>query len=434
MEQTGLLQTIEKCGIVGAGGAGFPSHVKYNAKADTLILNAAECEPLMHKDKEILKRWPAECMDGVRKVMAQVGAKRGIIAIKEKYKEVFEALAPHMQGLEFLKMGNYYPAGDELVLVWEATGRVVAPGNIPLSVGCVVTNVETVLNVQRAKPVVTSFLSIVGEVKKPQSLEVTVGMTVQDVLDYVGGPTCDDPVFLMGGVMMGRYSENASELISKTTGGIVVLNRDHDLIRRYTRPAAEYNKIAKASCDQCNFCTELCPRYLLGHPIEPHKNMRNMGFKATVLELVQGAEFCCECNLCSFYACPEDLDPKNVSTDLKRMIQQKAKSERMSFKPGSVEAHGMAKYRKAPIPKLMKKLQIDHFVNKAPLAVEILVSSRVAVPLKQHVGSPCTPVVKTGDKVRRGDVIGKPEGLGALIHASIDGVVKSVGQTVVIEG
>ena len=75
-----------------------------------------------------------------------------------------------------------------------------------------------------------------------------------------------------------------------------------------------------ASCDQCNFCTELCPRYLLGHPIEPHKNRRNSGFAATDWDLVAGAEFCCECNLCSLYACPEDLDPKNISTDLLKQI------------------------------------------------------------------------------------------------------------------
>ncbi len=434
MNQKEFLERVRDCGIVGAGGAGFPSHIKYNAKADTVILNAAECEPLMHKDKELLKRWPRECMDGFRKVMQQVGASKGIVAIKEKYKEVFDALKPHMQDLEFLKMGNYYPAGDELILVWEATGRVVAPGNIPLSVGCIVTNVETVLNTERNRPVITSFLSVVGEVKNPASLEVTVGMTVREVIDSVGGVTCSDPVLLIGGVMMGRYSEDFEERIAKTTGGIVVLNREYDLVRKYTRPKAEYDKIAKSSCDQCNFCTELCPRYLLGHPIEPHKNMRNMGFKATVFDLVKGAEFCCECNLCSFYACPEDLDPKNVSTDLKRMIQQKSKEDRLSFKPGSVEAHGMAKYRKAPIPKLMKKLQIDHFVNSAPMGNSVLSSDRVRIPLKQHVGGACVAVVKVGDKVKAGDLIGKPEGLGAFVHASISGTVRAIDSSVLIEG
>ena len=423
-----LLDSIQKNGIVGAGGAGFPSHIKFNAKAEIVIMNAAECEPLLHKDKQMLKEYPQECIEGLKIIMRQVGASRGILGIKAKYQYVFDALEPFMEpGLEFCRLGNFYPAGDEITLVYEATGRVVAPGQIPLTAGCVVTNVETLFNVHRNKPVTTSFLSVVGDVKTPVTLEVKVGATVGDCIQAAGGAQCADPVYLLGGTMMGQLCEDFELPVTKITGGIVVLDRSHDLVRRYSRTKLHYDKIAKASCDQCNFCTELCPRYLMGHPIEPHKNMRNSGFAVTDWDLVAGAEFCCECNLCSFYACPEDLDPKNISTDLKWIIKGKAEG-RLTFAPDSVQEHPMAEYRKAPIPKLMRKLGIDNFLNEAPLKPGVVGSTQVRVALSQHLGAPAQSVVKVGDQVQEGQLLAQPDGgaMGACIHASIAGTVQAI--------
>ncbi len=429
-----ILEDIRANGVVGAGGAGFPSHVKFKASAEIVIMNAAECEPLLHKDKQLLKVYPRECIQGLKTVMSLVGAKRGILGIKEKYTYVFDALEPYMEeGLEFCRLGNFYPAGDEITLVYEATGRVVAPGQIPLSTGCIVTNVETLLNVHRSKPVTTSFLSVAGAVKTPVSLEVEVGTSFSTCVKAAGGVTCDDPILLLGGPMMGTLCDDFEEPVKKTTGGIIVLDKSHDLIRRYSRSKLHYDKIAKSSCDQCNFCTELCPRYLMGHPIEPHKNMRNIGFASTKWDFIAGAEFCCECNLCSFYACPEDLDPKNVSTDLKWIIKGKSEG-RLKFEPGEVEAHPMMKYRKAPIPKLMRKLGIDHFQNVAPLVAGVVGSGSVRIPLSQHSGASAEPVVQVGARVEQGQLIGKPpEGaLGASIHSSINGMVKKVDDHILI--
>jgi Na+-translocating ferredoxin:NAD+ oxidoreductase RnfC subunit len=169
---------------------------------------------------------------------------------------------------------------------------------------------------------------------------------------------------------------------------------------------------------------------LLGHPIEPHKNRRNKGFKTDNIQLVIGAEFCCECNLCSFYSCPEDLDPKNVSTDLKQMIMQKAEN-RLKFSPGQVSAHPMIKYRKAPLPKLIQKLGLQKYQNVAPLLPEPVMTDLVRIALKQHIGAPCQPKVKTGDTVQKGQLIATPgeKQLGANIHASINGVVTNINET-----
>jgi Na+-translocating ferredoxin:NAD+ oxidoreductase RnfC subunit len=430
------LNTIYERGIVGAGGAGFPSHIKFRAEAEIVIMNGAECEPLLHKDKQLLKTWPQECLNGLREVMKLVGAKRGIVAVKEKYDYVFKALEPFMTSpLEFCRLGNFYPAGDEITLVYETVGRVVAPGQIPLSTGCIVSNVETLFNIQKGKPVTTSFLSVVGEVRNPVSLEVLIGSPCEEAISAAGGVTCEDPVLLLGGPMMGQFTEDLSTPITKTTGGILVLDRSHDLIRLYLRSRQEYEKIAKASCDQCNFCTELCPRYLLGHPIEPHKNMRNTGFATSRQDLIAGAEFCCECNLCSLYACPEDLDPKNISTDLKWVIKNKTEG-RLNFDPGSVKAHPMMDFRKAPIPKLMRKLDLDRFTNKAPLKSGLVGSLVVQIPLSQHIGAPAKALVSEGETVEKGQIIARPQegDLGACIHASISGKVLSVGNRIQIRG
>ncbi|MCO4782598.1 MAG: SLBB domain-containing protein [Candidatus Cloacimonetes bacterium] len=431
------IENIKRWGVVGAGGAGFPSHVKFDAKAEIVIMNGAECEPLLHKDKELLRLYPNECIEGLKIIMDLVGASRGIIGIKGKYKEVVDVVKAHLvDGVEVCELGNYYPAGDELSLVFDTTGRVVAPGNIPLTVGCVVSNVETMLNVAKKTAVTTSFLTVAGDVQNAISIEAVIGSTLGDCIQLAGGALCEDPVMIVGGPMMGRFSDDFSELITKTTGGVVVLDRSHDLVRKYLRPKVEYDKIAKASCDGCSFCTELCPRYLLGHPIEPHKNMRSKGFEMTVDQLIAGAEFCCECNLCSFYACPEDLDPKNVSADLRKLIQQKPKEERLSFKPGDVDHHPMLEYRKAPIPKLMRKIQIDQFDRSAPMHKSVLTTDFVKIPLSQHIGAPADPLVRVGETVKVGQIIGRPDPskLGAFVHASIAGEVTKVDQYIHIKG
>jgi Na+-translocating ferredoxin:NAD+ oxidoreductase RnfC subunit len=156
------LNTIAEAGVVGAGGAGFPTHVKLAGKADAVLINAAECEPLLHKDKEVLHAFGDEVLDGLQAAMRLVGASEGRIGIKEKYHDVIDALRPRLPGgVEIALLCDSYPAGDEFILVYDVLGRVIPPGGIPLHVGAVVINVETALNVALAdrQPVVEKFLT-----------------------------------------------------------------------------------------------------------------------------------------------------------------------------------------------------------------------------------------------------------------------------------
>jgi len=433
-------QTIFDAGVVGAGGAGFPTHVKLAGKADTLLLNAAECEPLLHKDKEVLREYADEVIEGMAIGMQLVGAGRGVIGIKEKYRDVIDLLRSKLSPfpMEVAPLRDAYPAGDEFILVYDVLHRVIPPGGIPLAVGAVVLNVETAMNVARAaeRPVTEKYLTVAGAVAEPVTLRVPVGVTLAQCVAAAGGPTVPDANYIVGGVMMGYLEENHDALVDKTTGGVIVLPDDHVVVRRRRQDWKQIARIGRSACDQCSFCTELCPRWLLGHPIEPHRAMRSLEFNLVGEANVVGTQFCCECNLCSLYSCPEDLDPKNVCTQNKRRLAaEKRRWENPPFNPKRPEVH--LANRKAPMSRLMTKLGLRRFRNVGPLRDALLPADRVGIKLKQHVGAPCEPLVGVGQQVKKGQMVGRPPvidgraALGAPVHASIDGTVASIENGVV---
>jgi cobalamin reductase len=430
---TNFIDQVRSNGIVGAGGAGFPTYAKLKASVDTLIINGAECEPLLHKDKELLKHFCDELIEGMAQIQAHLGAKETILGIKGKYLEVIELLTPKLrEGMRIHPLGDFYPAGDEFVLVYDTIGKVIPRGGLPIHVGAVVMNVETILNVARAKPVTTKFLTVAGAVNHPQTVEVPIGVTYRSVIEACGGAKVEPYALITGGTMMGRLAENLDDPITKTTGGLLVFPEDHPLILKYSRTESDVRLIGKSACDQCSFCTEMCPRYLLGHPIEPHKAMRALGFSHDKLQLVVGTNYCCECNLCSLIACPEDLAPKDICAINKRELRE----QKISY-PEDIpdrQVHGMREGRQTPISRLITKLGLNCFENKGPLTDINMSPQQVNLPMRQHVGAPAQPVVSVGDRVKQGDLIGAVDNdqLGTPIHASIDGIVKLAQDTHII--
>ena len=170
------INEIQKLGIIGAGGAGFPTHVKLNSSPDSIIMNAAECEPLLHKDMQILRNHGDTVLEGFKIAMQLTGAREGIIGIKEKHHEEIQLLESKVSGNSRVQaIDDVYPAGDEVTLIYMTTGRIVPPGALPVSVGCVVQNVETLYNIGMNKPVVTKFISVAGAVEEPATVEIPVG-------------------------------------------------------------------------------------------------------------------------------------------------------------------------------------------------------------------------------------------------------------------
>jgi Na+-translocating ferredoxin:NAD+ oxidoreductase RnfC subunit len=426
-------ERVDELGIVGAGGGGFPTAVKLRTQVSTVIANAAECEPLLHKDKELLHHHSEPFLRGLTLAMQMVGAREGVVGIKEKYQEIIDALsAAAPAGVRVVPLPDCYPAGDEFILVHMVTGRVIPPGGLPKDVDVAVANVETLMNIALDRPVTHKYLTVAGAVANPVTLRVPVGITIGEVIEAAGGPTVQDFGILLGGVMMAKPAANLDVPVTKTTGGIIVLPTDHSLIRRHNAPWIHVQRIGRSACDQCRFCTEFCPRFLLGHPIEPHRAMQSLGFQ-TGADAMVSTLYCCECNLCTLWACPEDLDPKTVCVQNKPL----ARERNLTFKgsPESITPNPMAEFRRVPMKRLIARLGLSEFNNTGPLTEYNFAPRKVNVLLKQHAGAPAIPVVKTGDRVGAGDLIAAPEQgkLGARIHASIDGRVTLNSDAIVIE-
>ena len=433
------VEQIAEAGVVGAGGAGFPTHVKLAGRADTVLINAAECEPLLHKDKEVLREHAEAVLEGLATAMERVGAERGFVGIKEKYTDVIEILRPHLaKGMSVAPLRDAYPAGDEFILVYDVLGRVIPPGGIPLNVGAVVMNVETAVNVAVAatRPVTEKFVSVAGAVAQPMTLRVPVGAPLSACVAAAGGATIPDANYVVGGAMMGYLEDNHDAPVAKTTGAVIVLPNEHVVVRRRRQSWRQITRIGRSACDQCSFCTELCPRYLLGHPIEPHRAMRSLGFNLVGGANVAGTAFCCVCNLCSLYSCPEDLDPKEVCAENKRRLAgESARWKDPPFNPSRPARH--MRNRKAPMKRLIQKLGLAGFANVGPMCAEPVEARIVEIPLKQHIGVPCEAVVTVGKRVSAGDVVGRrpvkdgKPALGAPVHASIAGTISAVENSVV---
>ena len=426
-------ERVEELGIIGAGGGGFPTSVKLRTPVSMVIANAAECEPLLHKDKELLQHHAEPFLCGLRLAMQMVGAREGVIGIKEKYHEIIDALeAEAPVGVRVVPLPDCYPAGDEFILVHMVTGRVIPPGGLPKDVDTAVANVETLMNIGLDRPVTHKYLTVAGAVANPVTVRAPIGITIGEVLEAAGGPTVEDFGILLGGVMMAKPAANLDVPITKTTGGIIVLPIDHSLIRRHNAPWIHVQRIGRSACDQCRFCTEFCPRFLLGHPIEPHRAMQSLGF-ATGADAMVSTLYCCECNLCTMWACPEDLDPKTVCVENKPL----ARERNLTFKGSSdsIVPNPMAEFRRVPMKRLIARLGLSEYNNTGPLTEHNFAPPKVNVLLKQHAGAPAVPVVKTGERVRMGGLIAAPEQgkLGARIHASIDGMATVNTDAIIIQ-
>ncbi len=426
-----LAGQLRECGVVGAGGAGFPTSVKATAEVEFVLANGAECEPLLHKDVELMQNFPAEIVAGMHLMMEATKAKRGKFGIKEKNARAVEAVRACLKPdqVDLVLLGDFYPSGDEYELVYSATGRLIPPAGIPLQVGCVVNNVETLYNVHQAskgEPVVRKFVSVAGAVREPKSFWAPVGASFRDLIDWAGGASVPDFGLFVSGIMMGKLTFDLEDVVTKTTAGLIVLPREHYLVPRKGRPLEAMHRIGKSACDQCSYCTEFCPRYLLGYDVQPHKVMRSLGFTlAGTAFWNQSAELCCACGLCTLYACPEDLYPKEACDRAKRDMRA-AGIKFVQQKP--VVVHPMKEGRRVPLAQLRRRLKIEDYEGETPYRAIDHTPRVVRIKLSQHAGKPATPVVKVGDKVGRGAAVGKvaaPD-LGAAVHASIAGTVKQV--------
>jgi len=210
--------------------------------------------------------------------------------------------------------------------------------------------------------------------------------------------------------MMGKLVRDLSKPVTKTTAGLIVLQRDHAIIQRYSTPPGAMAHIGKSACDQCSYCTELCPRYLLGYDVQPHAVMRSLGFTATGSEIWNRyALLCCGCGICTLYSCPESLYPREACldgiADLRSIGQGKWEGEK------EVRVHPLKEFRRVPSQLLMKKLGVDGLDAEAPLTPMECRPQVVEIPLKQHTGTPASAFNR--DECRRSTCTWSPRASSA---------------------
>jgi Na+-translocating ferredoxin:NAD+ oxidoreductase RnfC subunit len=439
MEIKELISIVKEHGVIGAGGAGFPTYAKLDQRVDTIILNCAECEPLLKVHRQLLQKHAYEIMETLALVTDALKVDKAYIAVKEAYTKTVEAVQANLASfpkLELKCLPEVYPMGDEVILIYETTGKVVAPGSIPIEVGVAVFNAETLWNihnaVQNKKPVSTKCFSIVGDVKKPVTVETPIGMTVEDAVDLAGGPSITDPAYIMGGPMTGNLV-NPYDTVTKTTNAIIVLPKNHYVVQKKMANVSIDMKRAMASCCQCEMCTDLCPRHLLGQPITPHLFMRAATSGVTSqVEPFLNTMFCSSCGLCEMYSCPQSLAPRTLIAKYKNGLRSKGIGVPKGIPLRDVDP--MREYRAVPMGRLIARLDLSRYDVDAPFTEMKAIPKQVRIKLSQHIGAKAVPVVAKGDIVQKDQMIAAAEEgkLSIPVHTGISGKVLEVNENYII--
>lgn len=427
-----LVRAVRQAGVVGAGGAGFPTHRKLKGGIATVIVNAAECEPLLQVDQVLLDQFLDVVLEGIWVVFSAVKAKKAYIAIKAKHHRLnrrIQEAAASQPWLELAALPDIYPMGDEHVLCRHILGRSVPPGGIPLDLGAVVLNVETLYNVAMAcegRPVTHSWVTVAGAVREPVTVRVPIGMAVEQVV-AAAKPIGSDWRVIEGGPMMGKVVQRLDQPVTKTTKGLIVVPEGHRLLEFHGAVADNWVlKRADQVCCSCTACTDLCPRHLLGHPLAPHRIMRallgGINLDSTVL---QTAVLCSECGVCDGFACPMGLSPRAVNRLIKFQLS-KAGRAKPSFQLTAADDWGLDS--QVPVDRLMYRLNLMEWNRPVSTLHDIGTPSEVSIPLRQHVGVPAKPKAKVGTRVAEGEMVAAcpSNQLGANVHTGVSGTVTSI--------
>lgn len=436
-----LQKIVYDAGVVGAGGAGFPTHRKFSDKVKQIIVNAAECEPLMMVDHHILEHHLQALVDTLNVLVDTMGADEAIIGIKGKNMHLLdEKIVASLNGtkVKIKEIPDIYPAGDEVVLTYETTGKIIPEGAIPVMVGVMVINVETVYNIHcaitKGESVTQKYVTIGGDVAEDITIKVPIGMKISEVLESAGYGDLADKAVINGGPMMGKLVDIENDVVTKTTKGLLIFPTSHSIIQRKKMPMSMTLKRASAACCNCTMCSDMCPRNLLGYNINVHKTVRAASHsEVNDTESFLQAALCCGCGVCTVIGCQQMLDPQKISMEVKGSLAKNGLRRQNNKAPEKVRPERASRLVSSSV--LIDRLGIRKYVKSHVERKYMDFSPKeVYIELKQHVGKPTSATVKVGTKVKVGDVVAQTayEDLGTTMHASIDGKVKAVTDRFVI--
>jgi Na+-translocating ferredoxin:NAD+ oxidoreductase subunit C len=297
-----VVAAVQKGGVVGLGGAAFPTHVKLlppkDVSIELLLVNGAECEPYLTTDHRTMVEYPERVWYGVRIMMKALGVGRAVIGVENNKPDAIEALGrtrPADLNVEVIGLTVKYPQGAEKMLIKAVTGREVPSGKLPMHVGTVVQNVGTIACIaeifETGLPLIERVVTVTGPgVNKPANLLVPVGTKVRDVLEFCGGIKDNVTEVIFGGPMMGSAQPDLDAPITKGTTGVVILTENE------SRPRTVY------PCISCGHCLDACPMFL--NP----SLMGSLAQAALYQDMVDKGNLwdCMLCGACS-YVCPSNI-------------------------------------------------------------------------------------------------------------------------------
>lgn len=311
-----ILNRIKEGGVVGMGGAGFPTHVKLApkdpSKIEYILVNGAECEPYITSDYRRMIEEPEKVVKGLQVILTLFDSAKGYICIEDNKPDCIakmKELVKDIDRIEVKEMMTKYPQGGERTLIYAATGREINSSMLPADVGCVVDNVETVISVYKAvilgRPVNSRVVTVTGDgIKEPKNLLVLAGTDMSELVDAAGGLKGKIAKAISGGPMMGFALYDLHVPCTKTTSAFLFL--EHDAV-------SEAQEIQTA-CINCGRCVSVCPGHVLPARLAKLAERGDMaGFEA-----LDGME-CCECGCCS-YICPAKRPLTQSIKSMRKMV------------------------------------------------------------------------------------------------------------------
>ncbi len=314
MSREEILTAVQEAGIVGMGGAGFPTHVKLSVKEPEkisyVIVNCAECEPYLTSDYRRMVEEPEKLVEGLKVILRLFPNARGVLAVEDNKPDcikILSGLVSKEPRIEVAALKTKYPQGSERQLIYAVTGRAIHSGKLPADVGCIVDNVDTVVAIRRAvlegKPLMNRIVTVTGDaIANPQNLVVRIGTNYHELIEEAGGFVTEPQKIVSGGPMMGFALFDLDVPTTKTASALLCLTRD------------EVSEQEPSACINCGRCAEVCPGRVIPKLLAEYAQHHDLEqFVAH-----EGME-CCECGCCS-YICPAKRPLTQAIKSARKMV------------------------------------------------------------------------------------------------------------------